>query len=239
MAAYVAQNKMSGYSPSIAVSELSDFVATHAPIILDVRDVFAFNRAHIQNAVHVPYTHASAYIPKLPTDKAILLYDETGKYAHLVLREFLQQGLKNVHIISGGFSSLVRYARVMHLTHLELPLPPLDSKSLQEHSTPDAPAAALQEQATQAAQAAEPIHPNQKLIVDVRTPQEFAMGAVPQAINIPLDILQNELEALQPYDREIILYCASGARSAYGVRVLQHFGFTNVTNGGGIMDMMQ
>ena len=38
--------------------------------------------------------------------------------------------------------------------------------------------------------------------------------------------------------REITLYCASGARSANGQRVLQQLGFKNVKNGGGLMHMM-
>jgi len=39
--------------------------------------------------------------------------------------------------------------------------------------------------------------------------------------------------------REITLYCAYGARSAYGQKGLQQMGFTNVKNGGGIMQMMR
>jgi rhodanese-related sulfurtransferase len=39
-------------------------------------------------------------------------------------------------------------------------------------------------------------------------------------------------------DREIIVYCASGARSAYAQQVLMSHGFTNVKNGGGISAMM-
>jgi rhodanese-related sulfurtransferase len=76
------------------------------------------------------------------------------------------------------------------------------------------------------------------IIVDVRTPQEFAGGAYKGAINIPLDDLQMRINELGSKSREITLYCASGARSAYGQRVLQQLGFTNTKNGGGIMQMM-
>lgn len=47
-----------------------------------------------------------------------------------------------------------------------------------------------------------------------------------------------KLSELGPKDREIILYCASGARSGYAVRILKHHGFKNVSNGGGIARMM-
>jgi rhodanese-related sulfurtransferase len=80
---------------------------------------------------------------------------------------------------------------------------------------------------------------NEPMVVDVRTPQEFAGGAYPGAINIPLDELQMRIIELGSKSREITLYCASGARSAYGQRGLQQMGFTNVKNGGGIMQMMR
>jgi len=79
---------------------------------------------------------------------------------------------------------------------------------------------------------------NEPLIVDVRSGQEFASGAYPGAINIPLDELQKHINLLGNHSREITLYCASGVRSAYGQRVLQQLGFTNIKNGGGIMQMM-
>jgi rhodanese-related sulfurtransferase len=47
------------------------------------------------------------------------------------------------------------------------------------------------------------------------------------------------LAELGSKSREITLYCASGARSAYGVRILQQLGYSNVKNGGGIMQMMR
>jgi rhodanese-related sulfurtransferase len=79
---------------------------------------------------------------------------------------------------------------------------------------------------------------NEPLVVDVRTAEEFHGGAYPGAVNIPLDELQMRLDELGSKSREITLYCASGARSAYGQRILQQMGYTKVKNGGGIMHMM-
>jgi rhodanese-related sulfurtransferase len=75
--------------------------------------------------------------------------------------------------------------------------------------------------------------------VDVRTPEEFHGGAYPGAINIPLDELHMKIDKLGNKSRDITLYCASGARSAYAQRGLMQMGFTNVKNGGGIMQMMR
>jgi rhodanese-related sulfurtransferase len=79
---------------------------------------------------------------------------------------------------------------------------------------------------------------NEPIVVDVRTPEEFMGGAYPDAVNIPLDELASRLDELGNKDRDITLYCASGARSAYAQRYLQQIGFTNVRNGGGLMHMM-
>lgn len=74
-------------------------------------------------------------------------------------------------------------------------------------------------------------------IVDVRSAGEFADESYPGAINIPLNIIPAKVQDLGPKDGPIVLYCASGARSASAARFLKEAGFTNVVNAGGIDDM--
>lgn len=74
-------------------------------------------------------------------------------------------------------------------------------------------------------------------IIDVRTPEEFADGAYPKAKNIPLAALYARLDELAPKDKPVVLYCASGARSAQAARLLKQEGFTDVVNAGGLSDM--
>jgi phage shock protein E len=74
-------------------------------------------------------------------------------------------------------------------------------------------------------------------IIDVRTPAEFKDGAYPGAINIPLALLPLKMKELEPRTTPIVLYCASGARSGQGMRLLKQNGFTDVINAGGLEDM--
>ena len=74
-------------------------------------------------------------------------------------------------------------------------------------------------------------------IVDVRSPAEFADGHYAKAINIPVNTLQGRYKDFGLKDKPIIVYCASGARSAMAARMLKAEGFTDVTNGGGLSDM--
>jgi len=71
-------------------------------------------------------------------------------------------------------------------------------------------------------------------LIDVRSPGEFKSGAYPKAINFPLDDLPSKLDRLKPLDKPIIVYCASGARSAKAAGMLKKAGFTDVINGGGL-----
>ena len=62
------------------------------------------------------------------------------------------------------------------------------------------------------------------LIVDVRTPGEFAGGHVQRAINIPVGDLERRFTELgQP--GKVVVYCASGMRSARAAKLLQSKGF--------------
>ena len=69
-------------------------------------------------------------------------------------------------------------------------------------------------------------------IIDVRTPDEYRIDHIKGSINIPVQILQNNLSKLIK-DKPIITCCASGIRSSQAKAILKSNGFENVENGGG------
>jgi phage shock protein E len=71
----------------------------------------------------------------------------------------------------------------------------------------------------------------------VRNPDEFRDGSYAGALNIPLAALLARQAELGPKDKPIVLFCASGARSGLGARLLKQAGFTDVVNAGGLADM--
>jgi len=228
MAAYTAENRQSGFSPSVTVSELDDYVESKNPVFVDVRDVFAFEKSHIEGAIHLPLELLSQKLNSLPTDRSIIVYCEMGKKAHQALRTLVGAGFKDVTNVSGGHTSLQSHARAMGFKNIKLELLPVISKSLTKEVEKE-------EQKTESKKAAD----NGTLIVDVRTVQEFNTGAYPGALNIPLDdVMQRRNEFGDDLGREIVVYCASGGRSAYAQRQLMQLGYTNVKNGGGISAMM-
>jgi rhodanese-related sulfurtransferase len=69
------------------------------------------------------------------------------------------------------------------------------------------------------------------VIIDVRTPAEYAAGHLKNSTNIPLNTLGAQLAKLKK-DRAIITCCASGMRSASARTMLKSNGFEQVHNGG-------
>ncbi len=72
------------------------------------------------------------------------------------------------------------------------------------------------------------------LIIDVRERGEWAGGHVPGARHIPLGQLAHAASSL-PADRDLLLICQSGNRSARAVELLQQAGFNRATNVAGGM----
>ena len=227
MAAYAGENRISGYSASITAAELDAYIAQKSPVFIDVRDIFTYEKSHVQGGVHIPLELMQQQVRAIPDNRLLVVYDETGKKGHQALRILKGAGFDNIINLSGGYISLQRHARAAGFKHVKLELLPVEPKQIHEQpeSTSKKTSTITSSEST-------------TLYVDVRTPEEFRQGAYPEAINIPLDELQLVANELGSKSRNITLYCASGARSAYGQRILQQLGFTNVKNGGGIMQMM-
>ena len=66
-------------------------------------------------------------------------------------------------------------------------------------------------------------------LVDVRTPHEYAHGALPGSVNIPLPNIRQALKQLDK-DTPVLLYCSSGQLSGTARRLLKACGFNQVHN---------
>lgn len=74
------------------------------------------------------------------------------------------------------------------------------------------------------------------VLLDVRTPEEYAEIRIPNSVLVPLDKIKNKIEKqIADKNTEIIVYCHSGMRAATASKILQSMGYNNVKNLGGIM----
>ena len=78
---------------------------------------------------------------------------------------------------------------------------------------------------------------NKCIILDVRTPDEFKVKHIPNAINIPNEnIGLTEISELPNKEQLILVYCRSGNRSKQASEKLVKLGYTNIVEFGGIND---
>ena len=75
------------------------------------------------------------------------------------------------------------------------------------------------------------------IILDVRRPDEFAAGHIPNAINVPNESIgTDEIPELPDKNQLIMVYCRSGRRSKEASEKLVKLGYTNIVEFGGILD---
>ena len=66
-------------------------------------------------------------------------------------------------------------------------------------------------------------------LLDVRTPDEFALGSLPGAVNIPLDEIRDRMDEI-PSEKPVYTFCAVGLRGYLAYRILIQHGFKDVYN---------
>jgi rhodanese-related sulfurtransferase len=98
-------------------------------------------------------------------------------------------------------------------------------------AAPDAapPSAAVPLVSQDALLARQAKHDPTLLVLDVRSPEEFAQGHVPGAVNIPQDQVALRLAEV-PKDKDVVMYCRSGRRTALAADLLSANGYTRLSH---------
>lgn len=92
---------------------------------------------------------------------------------------------------------------------------------------------------TSAEQSAKP-DSSAAVLLDVRSPEEYASGYLQGARNIPHDRIGTEIAAVVPdKSAQVILYCRSGRRANTALEVMRAMGYTDVSNYGGLEDAQE
>jgi molybdopterin/thiamine biosynthesis adenylyltransferase/rhodanese-related sulfurtransferase len=69
------------------------------------------------------------------------------------------------------------------------------------------------------------------VVLDVREPDEYDQGAIPDAIHLPRGHLESQVEGkLLDKNAKVVVYCAGGVRSAFAAKTMQDLGYTDVSS---------
>lgn len=104
MAAFAAENEVSGYSPLTdperAIRKAPDCA------LLDVRTYGEFSRFSMTGSMHVPLDEIRDRLEEIPRDKELLIISRAGFEGHIAVRILLQSGFRNLSYVSGGIQAL-------------------------------------------------------------------------------------------------------------------------------------
>lgn len=106
MAAFAAQNDLSGYSPSLSALEAAERIAKGSALLVDVRTYGEYSKGSIEASVHLPADEIRDRMVELPKDRDLLLLSKAGFESHIALRALRQRGYDRVWNISGGMAAL-------------------------------------------------------------------------------------------------------------------------------------
>ncbi|MFC1494836.1 rhodanese-like domain-containing protein, partial [Thermodesulfobacteriota bacterium] len=78
----------------------------------------------------------------------------------------------------------------------------------------------------------------ENLLVDVRTPSEYASGHIKNAVNIPFNKIAEDIKYFAPdKEKTIVVYCQSGGRANFAAKKLKDLGYRNIINAGKYKDL--
>ncbi len=107
LAAFVAMNDVSGFSPLVTASQLKlELASASPPLLLDVRSAREHRAGHLRGSVHVPVDDLRQRWETLPRGRRIAAYCRSGFRAHLAVRILKEHGFDDVVNVTGGELSL-------------------------------------------------------------------------------------------------------------------------------------
>ncbi len=205
----------------VSAQNLMAEVVQAPPTLIDVRSDEEWATGYLAGAQHLWINDFVNHLDTLPADKAapIVVYCQSGYRGGIAAVMLNLLGYTNVRNLSGGVNSWV--AAGLPLEGVPFNIDAVMSgyvgtlpESFNGIAVADF-AAALTNDAN-------------VLLVDVRTPDEYAEGFIEGAVNIPLNELTQHLALLPDLNQEILVYCGSGHRSAIAMTALNLLGYTNV-----------
>jgi rhodanese-related sulfurtransferase len=215
----------------MSVGKLEDFktlLDSSQVVLVDVRETKEYDEGHFPGAINIPIRTLADNLNKIPADKPVVVYCASGHRAGMATTALQLLGYKNVKA-GPTFKAWAEANEVVSTEPVEATpyfVPQLQPELLAAvkgflSNLPDGYLAVGDMEKFKDAVA------NGAFLVDVREISEYDAGHLPNAINIPIRTLADNLDRV-PTDRPVFVYCKSGHRAALSTAALQLLGYTNV-----------
>jgi rhodanese-related sulfurtransferase len=228
-----------GFSAIGDVDVFKDGVEASGALVIDVREVSEYEEEHIPGAVNIPLRTVAANLDKIPNDRQIYVYCQSGFRAAQALSSLGMLGYDNVLSYKPGWngwteanqevSTDAAVAEVVGAPNIEPQLvAAVDGflSTIPEGFYSAGDAATVGEARDAGA-----------FMLDVRTSEELDKSRLEDPTNVDLRGLAREFESV-PTDSNVVTYCGSGHRSAMAVAALHVLEMDNVKGYGGSYDSL-
>lgn len=198
-------------------------------LLIDVRETSEYEAGHIPGAVNVPLRTLTQNLDKIPADMPVFVYCASGHRAGIALSALRSLGYDNVRAFSPGWkgwSGANEEVSMEAVAGESYPVPEIDPAVLAAvdgfvSNIPEGWLTIGDAEKLDEAIAAGAV------LVDVREPNEYAKGAIPNALSIPIRTIGANLDQIAT-DKPVVVYCASGFRASLSLAALQIMGYGNV-----------
>ncbi len=206
---------------NIAPDALSALMASDTPhAVLDLRERATYERGHIFRATPLPRRQLEFRLSAMVTARAtpLAIYDDDGRLAALATPTLSAMGFTDVRVLEGGLGAW-RAAGRRTVQGVNVPSKVFGERALHEMKTPQIAPRDLHARIAAGAD---------MVIVDSRTPEEYARGCIPGAVNVPGGELVFRIAGIVPSpDTPIVVHCGGRTRSYIGAESLRRMGLPN------------
>ncbi len=197
-----SNNGESGYGDIDSTKALKLVEENEKTLVIDVRGADAYAEGHLANAINIPFDEFEDKVADLEgyKDQTIILICNTGNKSGKAAKMLVEKGFTNVYNAEDGMDEF-------------------DYKTVKYNNITGSEFEKLVEENKDA------------VILDVRDTKDYDKGHVENSINIPIDEFESRINELKDYqDKEILIYCSVGRRSAQAAEILENSGYKDISN---------
>src|SRR5574341_224797 len=207
---------------TISPAELAELMKSDSLYaVFDVRERGEFNNGQIPNSTSLPRSQIEFRIADLVPNRRIrvVVNDECGERATLAAQTLAECGYQSVAILEGGLNEWRNQGRPT-ASGVNLPSKAFGEKVQHERCIPEITPEELRSLREAGADL---------LVLDMRTPKEYARFCIPGGLNVPGgDVILWVAELRRKPQRTVVVNCAGRTRSIIGAAGFQRLGLSNV-----------
>ena len=198
-------------------------------VVIDVREVAEYEEGHIPGAINIPLRTIAQNLEQIPTDQPVVVYCQSGFRAGMAVSSLQMLGYDNSRAYGDSYKGWTEAGEAVETEPVvaeSYAAPDIEPELVAAvdgflSSIPEGYLAMGDIEKFNEAIA------NGAFLVDVREANEYQEGHIPDAVNIPIRTLAQNLAEI-PADQPVFVYCKSGYRAAISTAALQTMGLTNV-----------